>query len=630
MKDVEKKSNYRYIAAAVFIACLLVAAVIIIGCGKRGDSAVEINPGLALNRLTFNMPQNAASRFDRLVNQTGLAKHFKNAGRDGQPWIGRVRQSEVSYQALFTVDDCGIAFNGEVNGAKGLNFSVFHPSDTARTYRITIANGGEERRVFEQSFKSKTFYDGYIPFDTDLAGDVAITFSTLGRGVGAWVNPRFHRVNDKPRIYVLMVLDTLRYDHTSVYGYHRKTTPFLEQLAADGVTYGHAFSSTSWTLPAHVSLFSGKDLSEHGVLGPQDMIPGDLPLVAELFQREGFVTAAFTGGGFVEDSYGFYRGFQYYSNAPGNVFSMNSAERVLNHFKDYIKRFRGEDLFIFLHTYQIHAPYKAPRPYIDRIDKNVTGNLLGITNYLKQKQEYYGPLEENDRKRLIDLYDASILYTDEILLGGVIGYLKEKGAYEQSMVAVLSDHGEEFYDHGSWEHGHTLYNELIKIPLVVKFPFSGKNKERRGAVENGLTSITDVPGLLLSQTGFEYGGEMFKVDIGKPERTLPVLFPVSPIIKEFPAKFSFVDQRYHFIYTQWDRESMAFFKPPPQKTPAYELYQRSDPKETRNLYKEKFRQVNEFKKPLKKILDKLKRLKRKGKKLDKDLEKKLKSLGYLN
>jgi len=426
---------------------------------------------------------------------------------------------------------------------------------------------------------------------------------------------------------LLIVMDTMRWDHTSAYGYHRNTTPFMEKLATDGVKYDHAFSSTSWTLPAHVSLFSGKDLSQHGVVGPGDSIHTDYSLMTEFFQKNGFVTAAFTGGGFVEDSYGFYRGFQYYSNVPGNVFSMNSAERVFNHFKNYISRYWGNDLFVFLHTYQIHAPYKAPRNYVAQIEKNQEGNLLGISNYIKQKQQYYKAIEAPERQQLIDLYDASILYTDEMLLGNVIGFLKEKGVYDDAMIVVMSDHGEEFYEHGSWEHGHTLYNELIKIPLIIKFPKSSKQPHPK--VEKGLVSITDVPGLMLKESGIPYNQDAFPVDIGNPKRLLPVLFPESPIVKQFLTKVSFVDNEFHFIFNKMDKNKLSFFNPQPKSIPAYELYQRQDVHETKNVYKQFFQKTLQFKEPLKRYLEKLKHLKRKNKTLDNQLQKKLKSLGYL-
>lgn len=588
------------------------------------------NPNLLANNPEFILPKNAEERFKQLMTDSELAKHFKpgrvNIFYKQNQWIGRIKDNDVSYHALFAMDNSKIICKTTNPDANGLDFSIYHPLNSELTYSIIIENKNTPKSIFTKSFNDKFFFDGYIPFENDIKGDVKIVFETRGKGLGAWVNPRFHTVKQDPKIFLIIVLDTLRYDHTSLYGYHRKTTPFLEKLAADGVVYNHAFTTTSWTLPAHVSLFSGKDLSEHGVVAPKDSIPEDYPLAAEIFQVKGFLTAAFTGGGFVEDSYGFYRGFQYYSNEPGNVFSMNSAERVFNHFKNYINRFRGNDLFIFLHTYQMHAPYKAPRLYIEKINKDAEGNLFGVSKFIQHKHEFFKPLEEAKRQQLIDLYDASILYADEALVGNVINYLKQKGIYENAMIVVLSDHGEEFYDHGSWEHGHTLYNELIKIPLVIKYP-SYTNKKGTG---EALVSITDIPGMMLKEGGFQYDETHFKVQIGEPNRVLPVLFPVSPIIKQFLSKVSFVNDEFHFIYNQVDRKKLEFFNPAPVKIPAYELYERKDLKEEVNVYKTHFQKIVQFKKRVKLYLDKLKQLKHKQKGLDRDLEKKLKSLGYLD
>lgn len=586
---------------------------------------------LLTGNLEFRLPGNAEERFKQLAAAADLAKHFKqnrvNVFFEKNKWIGRVKENDVSYHALFAVDDSKIICHTANPNANGLLFSIYHPMNSTLTYTVSIENKNSRKNVFRKSFDGETkhFYDGYISFDKPFKGDTKIIFETAGRGVAAWVNPGFHRAEKNPRIFIMMVLDTLRYDHSPLYGYHRKTTPFLEKLAADGVTFHHAFSTTSWTLPAHVSLFSGKDLSGHGVVAPKDVISENYPLVAEIFQMNGFVTAAFTGGGFVEDSYGFYRGFQYYSNAPGSVFSMDSAERVFRHFKNYMKRRWGNNLFIFLHTYQMHSPYKAPRPYVEKINKNIKGNLQGVPNFIKKKHEYFKPLAEADRQRLIDLYDASILYTDEALVGNVVRFLKQKGAYENAMIVVLSDHGEEFYDHGSWEHGHTLYNELIKIPLVIKYPLS-KNKK---GIENALVSIADIPAMMLRESGLNYDENDFKIQSGRPGGMLPVLLPVSPIIKQFLTKVSFIDDSHYFIYNRIDEKKMAFFNPPHPGVPVYELYRREDLEEKHNVYKKNFKKVASFKKPLKMVLEKLKQLKRKQKRLDKDLEKKLKSLGYL-
>jgi arylsulfatase A-like enzyme len=622
----------------IILRYLLVFALILafFNCNSQSNSFnSDKNPHVMASNLDFKYPEGAAEEFRKKINESPLGTHFKLGPvntlypASKNPWLGRIRANDVSYHALFAMDDCRIIYNASGIDTDTLVFSIYHPQGSQLNYTVWLKHNGEKKSLFSKMLKETSFVDEAIKLQLPQEGKFELILETVGKGLGAWVNPRFLEIKKKPRVFIVLVMDTLRWDHTSVYGYGRATTPRLQQLATDGVMYDHAFSSTSWTLPSHVSLFSGKDLSEHGVVSPGDSITGDYSLVAEWFQKNGFVTAAFTGGGFVEDSYGFYRGFQYYSNAPGNVFSMNSADRVLNHFKNYIKRFEGNDLFIFLHTYQIHAPYKAPRKYIDAIAPGQSRNLLGVSKFIKEKHEYYKAIDENDRQTLIDLYDASILYTDDVLLGGVVNFLKEKGLYNDAMITVLSDHGEEFYDHGSWEHGHTLYNELIKIPLVIKFPFNESDSKRRNYIEKSLTSISDIAGLMLRESGFQYDEKSFPVGIGQPQRRLPILFPASPIITQFLTKISFVDDQFHFIYNQMDEQKMSFFNPRPKKIPVYELFKREDLKEKNNVYKKYFQRVNQLKKPLKHYIEKLKHLKRKGKKLDKDLEEKLKSLGYL-
>jgi hypothetical protein len=601
-------------------------------CKKTEDNHLN----LLDSDITFKHSSNARARYKQLVKVRGLSKFFKqsqiNYFYPKNPWMGRIKANEVSYHALFSVDQFRAIWALKSLKADGILFSIFHPDNSPLTYNIILKHKGSEEKIFELSFQKKTFYDGNLVLTKKYKEPIELIFETRGEGVGAWINPRLNHIKKNPSVVLIIMLDTLRYDHTSIFGYHRQTTPFLEKLCSHGINFRNAYSTSSWTLPAHVSLFTGLDLSQHGVIGPQDTIDQSHALVAEVYQKNGYVTAAFTGGGFVEDSYGFYRGFQYYSNAPGNVFSMNSAERVFRHFKNYCRRFQGNDLFIFLHTYQMHAPYKAPHYYIDKINKNVKDNLLGISNFIKNKQGYYKSIPEDKVQLLKDLYDASILYTDEVLTGKVIDFLKNTRLYDNAFIVVLSDHGEEFFDHGSWEHGHTLYNELIRIPLVIKYPFTA-NKISTG-VNNSLVSISDIPGLLIEKTEFSNTyKEMFKNKIRQDHRVLPVLFPESPIIKQFPPKFSLVDNNYHFIYNRITRQSLNFFDPSPfpQQLQRYELYDRRDSKERNNLFKKNIKVSQQFREDIKTYLKKIERIRKRKKrgKLDKDLQQKLKSLGYL-
>ncbi len=302
-----------------------------------------------------------------------------------------------------------------------------------------------------------------------------------------------------PRTVLILMLDTLRADHVSTYGYKRSTTPALDALAKGSLVFSRAFSPSSWTLPAHVSFFSGRDVLGHGVVAPESLIPADLPLLAETMEKDGFVTLAQTGGGFLDDRYGFYRGFQSYTSRAKDVFQRDAAGLLYRSFMEDAADFSGQDLFIFLHTYQMHAPYKAPDPYFRAFNPGLDIKLQGVgddLHSLRGLPPSLPPAAAAERQKLVDLYDASILYSDQELLKPLLAYLRGSGRFSEAMVIVLSDHGEEFYDHGDWEHGHTLYQELTRIPLVVKLP-----GQTRGETRRQLFSLSEVAGMIKAQYG---------------------------------------------------------------------------------------------------------------------------------
>lgn len=600
------------------------AAMLLIHCSGAGET---VNPNLMAAAKTFEFPDGAETKLKQRLEDEKWGRIFKretiNLNYPDNPWSGRVKYSAISYQAQFAVGDSKTVFKLKDLTADGLTFSICNPENSRLFYKVSVKYKDRTLSLFKGFYDKEALESKYAPLKRAFKGDVELVFETKGKGVGAWLNPRLTAHKKKPKVFIVTVLDTLRYDHTSLYGYKRKTTPVLDRLSEEAVVFADAYTTTSWTLPAHVSLFSGKDLAQHGVVTPNHQVPVDCPLLAEQFQAAGYVTAAFTGGGFIEDTYGFARGFQFYSNIPGRVFDMESAQRVLNHFTRYIERFWGNDLFIFLHTYQVHAPYKAPRKYLDRIGDDLP-NLKGIKNFIRENSGFYGAIEPEQRQLLIDLYDASILYADEVLVGGLVDFLKRKGVYDDSMLVVLSDHGEEFFDHHSWEHGHTLYKELVKIPLLVKYP----RARRTGRVKD-LASITDIAGMMLNESGLAYDESVFRDRTGEEKRVLPVLLPVSPIIKEFPPKLSFVDKNYHFIFNVRDEEKPAFFDPPPPAARDMELYESKDYLEKTDLHKRRKHITDRFGKQLAKYLELFEGVKMDKFKLNKELEEKLKSLGYL-
>ncbi|MCU0236540.1 MAG: sulfatase [Acidobacteria bacterium] len=613
--------------AKLFLFTALLAALLAAGGCRAGDASPR---GLVAAGMAFATTAANEARFDELLRDrdSELGRVFRteriNTLLPAAKWTGRVKANGVSRQALFFVDDmrgrCRIPSRGE----RRFTFTLFNPKGSHLSYSVYFASGGREKQVFRKKFTHEQFFSAEIPLDGS-GRDLDIVLETRGQGIGAWINPQLVGRKREPRVFVVIVLDSVRADHTSLYGYPRRTTPALEALARDARVFGNAYSTTSWTLPAHASLFSGRDLLGHGVLGPQDRIREDVPLLAETFQQLGFATAAFTGGGFVDDRFGFHRGFQVYSNKPGGVFLKDSSERVLKHFRSFAEAHWGEDLFVFLHTYQAHAPYKFPGKFKGAVNPGLRFNLIGPVNFLTRKRSaWFKPVAADELQALIDTYDTSIYYADQALVGGVVAFLREKGAYERATIAVASDHGEEFYDHGSWEHGHSLYNELIRIPLLIKYPAS----RQRGS-DDSLTSIADVPRLLLQGSGLRVDPARFPDAPDRGSRVLPVSLPVSPIIKEIPTKVSFVDDRFHFIYNVIDREALAIFDPQPRALPVYEFYERRDLRQTVNLAAGRSPELKRFHERLAAYLRQLRRLPGRQQEIDENLKRELKSLGYL-
>lgn len=601
----------------------------IVGAGCRTRQPAP--RGLVMADMIFDATAAQEKRLGELLGDRDsyLGRIFRtgklNVLLPARKWTGRVKENGISRQALFFVDDMRGRCRVKNNGERKIAFSIFNPHGSQLVYSMYFARHQREKLVFRKKFTAEQAFSGEISLDGTRC-DFDIVLETRGQGLGAWINPQFVGRKGEPRVFIVIVLDSVRSDHTSLYGYPRRTTPALEKLALDARVFRNAYSSTSWTLPAHVSLFSGRDLLGHGVLGPRDRIKESYPLLAEVFQQNGFVTAAFTGGGFVDDRFGFYRGFQVYSNKPGGVFLKDASERVLKHFKSFAEAAWGEDLFVFLHTYQAHAPYKFPGRFKGAINADLRSNLIGPVNFLSSKRSaWFKPIDPAGRQALVDTYDTAIYYADQALIAGVVGFLKEKNAYERATIVVASDHGEEFYDHGGWEHGHSLYNELIRIPLVIKYA-----ENRRRGTDEALTSIADVPRLLLQGSGLRTDPAYFPGVADAERRVLPVSLPVSPIIQEIPTRVSFVDGRYHFIYNIIDRQALEIFDPPPRDLPVYEFYERRDARETQNLAAGRSPALKQFHDRLAAYLRQLRQSRGRQQEIDENLRRELKALGYLN
>lgn len=401
---------------------------------------------------------------------------------------------------------------------------------------------------------------------------------------------------------LLISLDTLRADHLGSYGYHRDTSPFLDEFASSGVRFESAFVNTHSTAPSHATLLSSRYQETHGVHldlfamarheNDPSMLhfPPDLPMVQELMAGAGYRTCAITGGGYVSAEMGFQRGFDHYDDTSRDVRS--GAAKLL----EWLRNNPGEaPKFVFFHTYQVHGPYLSPPEYqemfgpagappeagpdpVQTVRRTIAENILHADRISPGMLEY-----------LRNRYDRSLRYTDDTLRD-LFAELRTTGFLDNALVVIISDHGEEFGEHGRLQHTDTLFEELVHIPLLVAGP-----GVEGGRVSRRMASTIDIAPTILSYCGVEVPEDFEGADLLSGD-------------EDADAKVFF--QRGNFAYGVRTRRWKFVIGAQPQAlTPAnpVSLYDiEADPGEQHNLAAEMpgnvrlyRREIERWKKPLK-------------------------------
>lgn len=278
--------------------------------------------------------------------------------------------------------------------------------------------------------------------------------------------------------------DALQASHTSCLGYFRKTTPNIDKFAKEGFLFKQAIAQASWTLPSSMSWFTSLYPSEHKLLNKYStytenekvlsdlskLSPGVITL-AEVLKKEGYATGAFTGDAGVSAKFGFGKGFDIYvddAKFAGFDHSIPAAVK-------WIKENKDKKLFIFLHGYDSHGQYDPPAGYTRKfLDFKYRGQLKGG----KEEQGRFREeglengsiqLSDEDARFWRALYDEKISDADA-KFGDFIEELKNLGLFKKTIIILTADHGTEFYEHKRFDHGFSLYEELIHVPLVIYLP----------------------------------------------------------------------------------------------------------------------------------------------------------------
>ncbi|MEC7241950.1 MAG: sulfatase-like hydrolase/transferase [Myxococcota bacterium] len=261
-------------------------------------------------------------------------------------------------------------------------------------------------------------------------------------------DPVLYTPVEDPKRVALIFIDTLRPDHMGIYGYERDTTPRLDEWAKGAVRFDNARTVAPWTLPSARSAFSGH----------QPEAWGSVPRLSEYFGSEGWATGAFVGNIYLSANFDMSPGWDTY-----NVVNWPIGEVQADKARGYLERHSDRDSLVMLHLMDMHLPYTEPKAYQDIWAGEVPEGLRSGSTRKPILQAYRNNPEEV-RQWVVDRYDQNMRYLDDVLMD----LFEDLG--DQAPVLIFSDHGEEFWEHNEFEHGHSLYDELLKVPLVVKAP----------------------------------------------------------------------------------------------------------------------------------------------------------------
>jgi len=302
-----------------------------------------------------------------------------------------------------------------------------------------------------------------------------------------------------PAYNVLLIsLDSLRADHLRAYGYRPDTAPAIDRLAREGVLFDNAIATSSWTLPTHVTMFTGRYQLSHGVVDETSVLPSSIPTLGQIFKAAGFSTAGFASGPYLAGHYGYERGMDTYRDLserfadPRAARSAVLSPEINDNALAWLDAHAGERFFLFLHYFDIHYDYVPPAPYDTMFDPDYTGTIDG-RNFI-ERSDVNPKMDKRDLDHIRALYDGEIRFTDEHV-GRVLDKLAALGLLEKTVVLLVSDHGDEFFEHGNKGHHRTVYDEVIHVPFVLRLPGKAHAGQR---VEDQVSLVDVLPTLLES------------------------------------------------------------------------------------------------------------------------------------
>jgi arylsulfatase A-like enzyme len=342
------------------------------------------------------------------------------------------------------------------------------------------ADGGDPVPLFSRNYAAEGWHEELIDL-APVAGrlvrlDLAATGQSAARlALGdlalRLAPPKIEPVARKARGAIVLVIDTLRADKLAAYDKTRVKTPAFDKFAAEATVFERCQANGNWTKPSCATLLTGLHPDTHKARGHGSRLGAAVRMGSEILRDAGFKTGAFIANGYLATEFGFNRGWTSYVNYIRE--NRNSdAENVFKDALEFITQHKDGPFYTYIQTIDPHVPYDPPEEdlklydaaaYEGPVRPRSTGNLL--EDFKRKRVE----LNPRDRRRLEALYDGEVTYHDRHF-GHFLDGLAKLGVLDDTVIIVTADHGEEFFEHDSVGHGHTLYQELLHVPLAIRAP----------------------------------------------------------------------------------------------------------------------------------------------------------------
>jgi arylsulfatase A-like enzyme len=303
------------------------------------------------------------------------------------------------------------------------------------------------------------------------------------------------------RNVIVLLVDTLR--ASKLQSYYPKTrvkTPAIDELVSEGTLFERAQAPENWTKPSVASVLTSLHPATHRTKEDASKLPKSALMLSEVYQKAGFKTASFIANGYVSNAFGFDQGWDYYTNYIREERN-TTASNVFGEAQSWIEKNKDGRFFVYIQTIDPHVPYDPPAEFLEMYDPEpYNGQVqnrrtaLMLDDAKKNPKKY--TFTKRDKEHIEALHDGEISYHD-LYFGKFLAKLRELGLDENTIIVMTSDHGEEFQEHGSWGHGHSVYQELLGVPLIFRWPGVIPAKTRIAPV----VSTIDIGPTVLEATG---------------------------------------------------------------------------------------------------------------------------------